>query len=383
MNYDYNKYKYFLENSITNQYGGTTDINQEWYNMDVHYGMLRDYNRMTCYYKFIRQNKWLKNKICCDIGSGTGILSLFALLAGVKHIYIIENQKNMIETIKILMNKHNIPNNRYTIYQGWSTNVTLPEKVDCIIHELIGMWGNAEQCLGYVAEFRDRHLKQNGKIIPDIVEVNLTLQHTNHFYDPMYGSKFDYMDHEINLDFLFNNDYEYELAQKKYSNNILSITDNDYNYVENTSDCNTEKITYNLLKDSLESINTKQKKIQFIPKSKQIIALLSTITYYCSDIKGIFGDSGKYNTNWRKQLILFKPIKINLGDIITCIIRMKNLKNSTIEQQINIKLYKNNNKFYSNKFRSLYDNKWLYNFDPVGLYFPNNALSKMKEMTNN
>ena len=186
MNHNYNKYKYFLEKSITNQYGGTNDINQEWYNMDVHYGMLRDYNRMTCYYKFIRQNKWLKNKICCDIGSGTGILSL-----------------------------------------------------------------------------------------------------------------------------------------------------------------------------------------------------LSTITYYCSDIKGIFGDSGKYNTNWRKQLILFRPIKINPGDIITCIIRMKNLKKSTIEQQINIKLYKNNNKFYSNKFRSLYDNKWLYNFDPVGLYFPNNALSKMKEMTNN
>ena len=354
------------------------DINQNWYDMNVHYTMLKDYNRMNSYYNFIRKNKWIKNKICCDIGSGTGILSLFALLAGVKHIYIIENQINMINIIEQLMKNHNISRKRYTIYQGWSTNITLPEKVDCIIHELIGMWGNGEQCLGYVAEFRDRHLKKNGKIIPDIVEVHLTLQYTNYLFDPMYGSKTDYMDHEVNLDFLFNKNEQYDSVIKDYSNKILSITDNDYNYIENTSNCNTEIITYNLLKDSLESIYKRKNIIRFFPKSKNIIALLSTVKYYCSDNKNIFGDSGKFHTNWHKQLILFKPIKINLGDIITCILKMKNLENSTTEQEINIKMYKNKTKFYSNKFKSLSDNIWKYEFSPSGMYFPNKSLFLMK-----
>ena len=70
--------------------------------MGIHYTMLKDYNRMNCYYEFIRKNSWLRNKVCCDLGAGTGILSLFALLAGVKHLHIVENQQNMINTIKKL-----------------------------------------------------------------------------------------------------------------------------------------------------------------------------------------------------------------------------------------------------------------------------------------
>ena len=57
-----------------------------------------------------------------------------------------------------------IDKTRYTIHQGWSTEITLPEKVDCIIHELIGMWGNGERGIGYVAEFRDRNLKEGASV---------------------------------------------------------------------------------------------------------------------------------------------------------------------------------------------------------------------------
>ena len=131
---------------MTQNNDASSEDNQEWYDMSIHHCMLQDQSRMCIYYKFIRQNKYLKNKICCDIGAGTGILSLFALLAGVKFIFIVENQRNMINTIYRLLDSHHISRKRYKIIQGWTTNVTLPVKVDCIIHELIGMWGNAEQC---------------------------------------------------------------------------------------------------------------------------------------------------------------------------------------------------------------------------------------------
>ena len=60
--------------------GGSEEINQNWYSYDIHYTMLKDYNRMNCYYNFIRKNKWLKNKICCDLGAGTGIFNTIAFI---------------------------------------------------------------------------------------------------------------------------------------------------------------------------------------------------------------------------------------------------------------------------------------------------------------
>jgi protein arginine N-methyltransferase 1 len=379
-----NKKKYYI-NYLNQKYvkninqEGGKDINQEWYDMGIHYNMLRDYNRMNCYYQFIRKNKWLKDKICCDLGSGTGILSLFALLAGVKHIHIVENQKNMINVIKNLLKKHNIEESRYTIHQGWSTEITLPEKVDCIIHELIGMWGNAEQCLGYVAEFRDRNLKQGGKIIPNIVQVDLTLQYTNHFENPIYGANFDYMKDEIDLSQILDKNNYFLKNNKNFTDNILSIIDNDINYIKNTSYCNIETITYNLNTDPLERFKDLKQELNFFPKSSKIISLLSTIRYSCGNIEGVEGDSGKYNTNWRKQILLFDDIiKINPGDKISGQIRMSDLKDSSIEQLIEIKLSKNGkSNFYDKKFNSLSDNKWLFDFDPVSTNDTNESLKKM------
>ena len=358
---------------------GGTDINQDWYNMDIHYSMLSDYNRMLSYWNFIRKNKFLKDKICCDLGAGTGILSLFALLAGVKHLYIIENQKNMIEIINKLLTENGISKEKYTILQGWSTDVTLPEKVDAIIHELIGMWGNAEQCLGYVVDFRDRFLKEDGKIIPDIVEVNLRLQYNNVYYDPIYGSNFDFMDDKININSLFNKDNEYSKLVDNYDNTILSIIDNDINYSDNTCNCNINTLVYDLQNESLEETKNKVLKLNFLPKSDKIIALLSTIKYYCSDNPTIIGDSAKYNTNWRKQILLFKPVTINNGDIITGELNMSDLEDSTTEQLIKIKLLKNKKLFFDKKFRSLTDNLWEFNFVPYGVYNLNESLDIMKK----
>ena len=354
--------------------------NQELYDMSIHYGMLRDYNRMICYVYYILKNGWLKDKVCCDLGAGTGILSLFALKAGIKHIYIIENQINMIKIIENLLDRHNIEKNRYTIYQGWSTDIKLPVKVDCIIHELIGIWGNGEQCLSHVVDFRDRNLKRDGKIIPDKVEVNLTLQYTNRYYDPMYGSYPEFLkEYNIDISCLIDKKSEYDYYLNYYRNRMISITDNNYNYIEDTSECNIETIIYDLQNESKESIDTKIKEIYFKPRSNIIVSLLSTIRYYYSEMPKIIGDSGKYNTNWKKQLILFDPRVIKKGEVISGYVKLGNEKDSETEQRMCINLELNGKTILKENILLISENNWIVDYDPVGIY---KVESSLKEIIN-
>lgn len=54
--------------------------------------MLKDSVRTKAYMRSIINNPHLfKNKIVMDIGSGTGVLSIFAAKAGAQKVYAIEN----------------------------------------------------------------------------------------------------------------------------------------------------------------------------------------------------------------------------------------------------------------------------------------------------
>ena len=58
----------------------------------IHEEMLKDSVRTKAYMKSIINNPHLfKDKIVMDIGSGTGVLSIFAAKAGAKKVYAIEN----------------------------------------------------------------------------------------------------------------------------------------------------------------------------------------------------------------------------------------------------------------------------------------------------
>ena len=58
----------------------------------IHEEMLKDTVRTKAYMKAIVNNPQIfKDKIVMDIGSGTGVLSIFAAKAGAKKVYAIEN----------------------------------------------------------------------------------------------------------------------------------------------------------------------------------------------------------------------------------------------------------------------------------------------------
>lgn len=69
----------------------------------IHEEMLKDTVRTKAYKNAIMQNPSLfKDKIVMDVGSGTGILSIFAAKAGAKHVYGIEKANIHIHSRNII-----------------------------------------------------------------------------------------------------------------------------------------------------------------------------------------------------------------------------------------------------------------------------------------
>lgn len=61
---------------------------ESYSHFNIHEEMLKDDVRTNAYMKAILKNKHLfKDKVVLDVGSGTGVLSMFAAKAGAKHVY--------------------------------------------------------------------------------------------------------------------------------------------------------------------------------------------------------------------------------------------------------------------------------------------------------
>ncbi|XP_039394235.1 protein arginine N-methyltransferase 8 isoform X2 [Mauremys reevesii] len=107
-----------------------------------------------------------EDKIVLDVGSGTGILSMFAAKAGAKKVYGIECSSISDYSEKII--KANHLDNIITIFKGKVEEVELPEdKVDIIISEWMGYCLFYESMLNTVIFARDKWLKPGGLMFPD------------------------------------------------------------------------------------------------------------------------------------------------------------------------------------------------------------------------
>lgn len=107
--------------------------------------------------------------VVLDIGTGTGILALFACLAGARHVYAVE-QGPVLEIARQVV-RQNGYQDRITFVRDWSINIKLPERVDVIISETIGNIGIDEGILGWIIDARRRLLSNGGTIIPRRVDL--------------------------------------------------------------------------------------------------------------------------------------------------------------------------------------------------------------------
>uniref|UniRef100_A0A671YXX2 type I protein arginine methyltransferase n=1 Tax=Sparus aurata TaxID=8175 RepID=A0A671YXX2_SPAAU len=129
--------------------------------------MLKDEVRTLTYRNSMYHNKHVfKDKIVLDVGSGTGILSMFAAKAGAKHVYGIECSSISEYSERIIKSNH--LDSVITIFKGKVEEVELPvEKVDIIISEWMGYCLFYESMLNTVIFARDKWLKPGGLMFPD------------------------------------------------------------------------------------------------------------------------------------------------------------------------------------------------------------------------
>ncbi|KAM7335533.1 hypothetical protein ACRRTK_006010 [Alexandromys fortis] len=133
----------------------------------IHEEMLKDEVRTLTYRNSMYHNKHVfKDKVVLDVGSGTGILSMFAAKAGAKKVFGIECSSISDYSEKII--KANHLDNVITIFKGKVEEVELPvEKVDIIISEWMGYCLFYESMLNTVIFARDKWLKPGGLMFPD------------------------------------------------------------------------------------------------------------------------------------------------------------------------------------------------------------------------
>lgn len=139
--------------------------------------MLKDEVRTKTYRNSIYHNKHLfKDKVVMDVGSGTGILSMFAACAGAKRVFSVEYSSMAKQSMQII--KDNKLDHIITVLHSKMEDITeLPdgiEKVDIIISEWMGYCLLYESMLNTVIFARDRWLAPNGILMPDKAKLYIT-----------------------------------------------------------------------------------------------------------------------------------------------------------------------------------------------------------------
>lgn len=99
--------------------------------------MLKDSARTKTYKKAILENETdFKDKIVLDVGTGTGILAIFAVLAGAKKVFAVD-ASDIIDQAKLIILSNKL-DKRITLIKGKIEEIEIPEKVDIIISEWMG-----------------------------------------------------------------------------------------------------------------------------------------------------------------------------------------------------------------------------------------------------
>jgi len=110
-----------------------------------------------------------KGKVVMDVGSGTGILSMFAAKAGAKKVIAVEFSNMAIQSRQII--KDNNLDHIVEVVQSKVEDIKeLPdgiEKVDIIISEWMGYCLFYESMLNTVLYARDKWLAEGGALFPD------------------------------------------------------------------------------------------------------------------------------------------------------------------------------------------------------------------------
>jgi len=132
--------------------------------------MLNDEVRTGAYARAIAAHPSIKNGgVVLDVGAGTGILSILCALGGARKVYAVEASDMALKMAEVV--KVNGVEDIVTVIHSRLEDVELPEKVDVVVSEWMGMALLFESMWEPVLLARDRWLKPGGSMLPSKVEM--------------------------------------------------------------------------------------------------------------------------------------------------------------------------------------------------------------------
>jgi predicted RNA methylase len=183
------------------------NIGQYWSMTEGVFNCLIDEERSLAFKRAI-QNTVSKDDIVVDMGTGSGILAIFAAKAGARKVYAVEIDKNNVKTLEKTFAENGVAD-VVTVIHADVTSVVLPEKVDVVIGEMIAT-GLIEELQVHAMNNVLRYTNRNFKVLLNYYETFIDLVYNNENY---YGCKFKILRYEYpDLDKLRSTEFS-----KKYS----------------------------------------------------------------------------------------------------------------------------------------------------------------------
>lgn len=129
--------------------------------------MLQDSVRTGMYqYAFAQNAVDFADATVLDVGTGTGVLAFFAVQAGAKKVYGVEQAKRMAEMARKLVKGNNLEGQIEIVESSVEASSLPVDKVDIIVSEPIGFLLVHERMLESFVQARDMYLKPGGLMMP-------------------------------------------------------------------------------------------------------------------------------------------------------------------------------------------------------------------------
>jgi len=181
------KNKYNIMSKKNMDKGATKEY---WSMTEGVFNCLSDKKRTDAFKKAIN-NTVKRGDIVVDMGTGSGVLAMFAADAGAKKVYAVEFDENNIRTLRenFLINGYD---KKIEVIAGDVTKVKLPEKVDVIIGEMIAT-ALIEELQIQAMNNMLKYAKKSIKVLLNKFENYVDLVYND---DNYYGKKFKILRYE-------------------------------------------------------------------------------------------------------------------------------------------------------------------------------------------
>ncbi len=141
-----------------------------------HFNLLCD-ARMDLWYKAINSSVTEKD-VVVELGSGTGILSMIAARKA-KRVYAVEVDSHLAQYSRHVIKRNGL-SHKITVIEADARDVTLPEKADVLICEMLDTALIKENQIQVVNSALDNITHAKTRILPNKVFTSVVASHTNY-----------------------------------------------------------------------------------------------------------------------------------------------------------------------------------------------------------